>query len=79
MPITLRSGKAVGRFSKEVVITFKPVKHLPDGFSGEAPGPELRFNLSPPIEPPAPDGPTQSVRVGHIREVWARTGLTARG
>lgn len=47
VPITLRSGKAMSKRDAEVILTFKPVRHLPRGFSG-APGPDtLRFALGP--------------------------------
>jgi glucose-6-phosphate 1-dehydrogenase len=45
--ITLRSGKALARRDAEVVVRIKPVRHLPQGFTG-APAPdELRFALGP--------------------------------
>jgi glucose-6-phosphate 1-dehydrogenase len=47
VPFTLRSGKAIGRPKTEIVLTFRPVRHLPAGFSGDAPGSELRFSLGP--------------------------------
>ena len=34
VPFTLRSGKALGDRRSEIVVTFKPVSHLPTGFSG---------------------------------------------
>jgi glucose-6-phosphate 1-dehydrogenase len=34
VPVTLRSGKSLGRAQKEARVTFKGVPHLPDGFSG---------------------------------------------
>ena len=47
VPFTLRSGKAIGRPDAEIVLTFRPVRHLPAGFTGEAPGSVLRFSLGP--------------------------------
>lgn len=47
VPFTLRSGKALGDPRREVVIHFKPVRHVPDGFTGKADGAVLRFNLGP--------------------------------
>ncbi|HEU4848941.1 MAG TPA: glucose-6-phosphate dehydrogenase [Terrimesophilobacter sp.] len=47
VPFTLRSGKALERARKEIVVTFREVPHLPAGFSGK-PGPAaLRISLSP--------------------------------
>lgn len=34
VPVTLRSGKALGTPRKEAIVTFKPVPHLPEGFTG---------------------------------------------
>jgi len=47
VPITLRSGKAVGDPVKEILIRFRPVRHLPDGFTGATHGSRLRFTLGP--------------------------------
>ncbi|KAA9108366.1 glucose-6-phosphate dehydrogenase [Microbacterium rhizomatis] len=47
VPFTLRSGKALGNRRSEVVITFKPVSHLPTGFSGSADASVLRLTLGP--------------------------------
>lgn len=47
VPFTLRSGKALERPVTEVVLSFRPVRHLPRGFSGEAPGAVVRFSLGP--------------------------------
>jgi glucose-6-phosphate 1-dehydrogenase len=47
VPFTLRSGKALARARKEIVVTFKDVPHLPSGFAGR-PGPaRLRIALTP--------------------------------
>lgn len=47
VPFTLRSGKALSSPRREVVVHFKPVRHVPDGFAGKAPGAVLRFSLGP--------------------------------
>lgn len=47
VPFTLRSGKALGARRSEIVITFKPVSHLPTGFSGSAEPTVLRLTLGP--------------------------------
>jgi len=48
VPFTLRSGKAIGTPRTEIVVTFRPVRHLPDGLHGGAPdGGVLRFSLGP--------------------------------
>ncbi|MFT4210609.1 MAG: glucose-6-phosphate dehydrogenase [Microbacterium sp.] len=47
VPFTLRSGKALGAATHEIVLRFRPVRHLPDGFTGDAPGSVLRFSLGP--------------------------------
>ncbi len=43
----LRTGKALRRDRKEVVVHFRPVPHLPPGLSGEAMPNQLRFGLDP--------------------------------
>ncbi len=47
VPITLRSGKALGRRDTEVEVRFKPVRHLPEGFIGDPAPTVLRFSLGP--------------------------------
>lgn len=47
VPITLRSGKAVGDPVKEILVRFRPVRHLPEGFTGATHGSMLRFTLGP--------------------------------
>lgn len=47
VPFRLRSGKAVGNPVKEILIRFRPVRHLPDGFTGQTHGSILRFTLGP--------------------------------
>ena len=45
VPFLLRSGKALGQRRQEAVVTFKPVSHLPTGFTGAA-GEESRLRIS---------------------------------
>jgi glucose-6-phosphate 1-dehydrogenase len=47
VPFTLRSGKALSDAVREVVVRFKPVRHLPVGLTGSADGAVLRFYLAP--------------------------------
>ena len=47
VPFTLRSGKAIGDPHQLVSVRFRPVRHLPSGFTGTADGAELRFWLGP--------------------------------
>jgi glucose-6-phosphate 1-dehydrogenase len=47
VPFTLRSGKALGAPRREIVIHFKPVAHLPSGFTGTADPSVLRLTLGP--------------------------------
>ncbi|SDV04184.1 glucose-6-phosphate 1-dehydrogenase [Microlunatus sagamiharensis] len=47
VPFRLRSGKAVGALRKEVVVTFKPVPHLPTGLTGECEPDRLRLSMGP--------------------------------
>ncbi|GAA1123946.1 glucose-6-phosphate dehydrogenase [Kribbella jejuensis] len=47
VPITLRSGKALGVARKEIVIKFKPLRHLPSGLHGGRDGETLRIGLNP--------------------------------
>ena len=49
VPITLRSGKALGETRKHVVITFADVRHLPAGFAGPDPKDRLIIGLSPDV------------------------------
>ncbi len=47
VPFILRSGKALGQKRKEAVVTFRPVPHLPKGFTGvDAPN-RLRIGFGP--------------------------------
>ncbi len=47
VPFTLRSGKALGDPAREVVVRFRPVRHVPTGLTGSAEGAVLRFSLGP--------------------------------
>ncbi|MFG6444766.1 glucose-6-phosphate dehydrogenase [Microbacterium sp. P06] len=47
VPITLRSGKALDDAEREVVVRFRPVRHLPVGFTGSTAPSVLRFSLGP--------------------------------
>lgn len=47
VPITIRSGKALGEPRKEIVVTFKPVSYLPAGFTGVDYPTRLRIGLGP--------------------------------
>ncbi|GAA1858402.1 glucose-6-phosphate dehydrogenase [Microbacterium koreense] len=47
VPFTLRSGKALASKDGEIVVTFRPVNHVPVGLTGDAPGTVLRFSLGP--------------------------------
>lgn len=47
VPFRLRSGKALSGKDGEVVVTFRPVNHVPTGLTGVAPGSVLRFSLGP--------------------------------
>jgi glucose-6-phosphate 1-dehydrogenase len=47
VPFVLRSGKALGAKRKEAVITFRPVSHLPVGFTGQDAPTRLRIGFGP--------------------------------
>ncbi|KIS26978.1 glucose-6-phosphate dehydrogenase [Arthrobacter sp. SPG23] len=47
VPFILRSGKALGVKRKEAVVTFKPVPHLPKGFTGVDSPNQLRIGFGP--------------------------------
>lgn len=49
VPFTLRSGKALGETRKQVVVTFKEVRHLPVGFKGGSGPDRLVMHLDPDI------------------------------
>jgi glucose-6-phosphate 1-dehydrogenase len=47
VPFRLRSGKALGQRRKEVLITFKPLPHLPTGLRGRPIPDQLRLTMGP--------------------------------
>jgi glucose-6-phosphate 1-dehydrogenase len=47
VPFILRSGKALGAKRKEAVVTFRPVPHLPRGFTGVDSPNKLRIGFGP--------------------------------
>src|SRR5690606_12323931 len=48
VPFVLRSGKALGEERAEIVVRFAPVRHIPDGLTGDVrDGGTLRFSLGP--------------------------------
>ena len=47
VPFILRSGKALGVKRKEAVVTFRPVPHLPKGFTGVDSPNQLRIGFGP--------------------------------
>ncbi|WP_258802480.1 glucose-6-phosphate dehydrogenase [Pseudarthrobacter sp. NS4] len=47
VPFILRSGKALGAKRKEAVVTFRPVPHLPTGFTGVDSPNQLRIGFGP--------------------------------
>jgi glucose-6-phosphate 1-dehydrogenase len=47
VPVTLRSGKSLATARKEVVVTFKPPSHLPEGFTGTDRAEQLTIGMSP--------------------------------
>ncbi|WP_427175127.1 glucose-6-phosphate dehydrogenase [Arthrobacter sp. 92] len=47
VPFILRSGKALGGTRKEAVVTFRPVPHLPKGFTGVDSPNQLRIGFGP--------------------------------
>lgn len=47
VPVTLRSGKALGEPRQEIVFTFRDVPHLPSGFTGPTQGAQLRVGVKP--------------------------------
>ncbi|MGH3413926.1 MAG: glucose-6-phosphate dehydrogenase [Marmoricola sp.] len=47
VPVTLRSGKSIGKPRKEIVVTFKPPEHLPTGFTGSDRPAQLHIGMSP--------------------------------
>ncbi|WP_434612754.1 glucose-6-phosphate dehydrogenase [Arthrobacter sp. A5] len=49
VPFILRSGKSLGKAQKEVVITYRPVPHLPTGFKGVDRPTRLHLGLGPDV------------------------------
>lgn len=47
VPITLRSGKALAQARREILITFKPARHIPTGLRGKIQPTKLRIMLAP--------------------------------
>lgn len=47
VPFRLRSGKALGAPAREIVVRFRPVRHIPTGLTGSGDGAVLRFSLGP--------------------------------
>ena len=47
VPITLRSGKAIGSRRREIVVTFKPAQHVPVGLTGASTPTVLRIYVAP--------------------------------
>lgn len=47
VPFILRSGKALGTKRKEAIITFRPVSHVPTGFTGQDSPTRLRIGFGP--------------------------------
>jgi glucose-6-phosphate 1-dehydrogenase len=48
VPVTLRSGKALGTARKEAVVTFKPAPHLPTGLRGKETPDTITIGFKPP-------------------------------
>ena len=68
VPFRLRSGKALKQLRKEVLITFKPLPHLPTGLQGRPIPDQLRLSMSPDrmaleMNVNGPDDPLQLDRV----------------
>lgn len=47
VPFTLRSGKALGRRRREIMVTFRAAAKVPDGLEGDAPPDVLHISLLP--------------------------------
>ncbi|MDI2097409.1 glucose-6-phosphate dehydrogenase [Ruicaihuangia caeni] len=47
VPFTLRSGKAIGRKRREIMVTFREAPRVPSGLEGEAPANVLHIALAP--------------------------------
>lgn len=49
VPFVLRSGKSLARSHREAIITFKPVPHLPTGFTGKQSPARIRIGFVPEV------------------------------
>lgn len=83
VPVTLRSGKALGAPRKEVVVTLKPVPHLPKGLRGAQSNDQIIIGLKPPrfaimMDINGPDDPFD-LAAGLIESPLAEGQLTAYG
>ncbi len=47
VPFTLRSGKALGRRRREIMVTFRKASQVPEGLEGDAPADILHVALAP--------------------------------
>lgn len=47
VPFTLRSGKALGEHRREIVVTFKPAAHVPQGLTGVTRATRIRIAIEP--------------------------------
>ncbi|MDO5752021.1 glucose-6-phosphate dehydrogenase [Arthrobacter sp.] len=47
VPFILRSGKSLGKDKMEVIVTFKPIPHLPTGFTGTPTATRIRMGVGP--------------------------------
>jgi glucose-6-phosphate 1-dehydrogenase len=68
VPFTLRSGKALGTRRREILVTFKPARHIPRGLKGHREPTMLRIMLAPDamsleLNINGPDDPRQIERV----------------
>src|SRR5206468_5572403 len=48
VPFVLRSGKAIGAPRDEIVLTLRPVRHRPDGQTGDAGRERIAIGFKPP-------------------------------
>jgi glucose-6-phosphate 1-dehydrogenase len=76
VPFRLRSGKALRNLRKEVLITFKPIPHLPRGLRGIDVPDQLRLTLSPDrmaveMNVNSPDDPFMLERVALTHDLTA--------
>ncbi|MGM7699769.1 glucose-6-phosphate dehydrogenase [Microbacterium sp. A84] len=47
VPFSMRSGKALSDPAREIIVTFRAVRHVPVGLTGSSAGAILRFSLAP--------------------------------